>query len=882
MELGSFVRRARHGVRLAAIGVLAMIAVPQADSFAAYSPQSNAPSSVSTVRLQNAVRRLNTSLIGDEEANRWREALLLNVLESQSARGEQADVAWLRQIHQRFVTEAHAMDDPAFTDVRDALADQIDLLAATETGDLLSALSQARGQYQPITVEEMAAQRDVARDELLLLKQYYRKTKNSRDRANLFYDMKLNDVIEFLDTVEFELAPEISVGKMNSMIRDVEKKRDALILQIDAIPIPIESDKAQQPDQPAQDQAQDDRPTPDQNQKSLDELNKEKSELDAQIQKLQEQRAAIRKSDTPRRTQRGRTFTALRAFELNFVEMGSEIGDPYFVSAQATYERFVRTYFYGTSDNLQEEYLIRLATLENDLLEIDGPDQRAVAAKVGDTLQWLENANQIPGIVSAIRARHSMPNAYISVSARMLNQVGSKPVSELQRVRENVGGRLIRGAARTDGQVTFQLQDDPNQVHLSICLAGNVASSTYAQQGKTQVFARTNGQVAASRSVYANIGGLFANDAAVNATLNSSFAGTNSGLNLVNKIARKKFGEAKGLGERQTTQKAKEQLMQSFTEQTDEALDQGRTQLAKVFDRLVTESQYVPDTYVRSFASEIMVIAKKSTMSALAAQGVPGPSYVPTDVSVRLHDSTLSIYLDKTFSNKTFTDTELAEEIGEITGDEPVSLTEGDESAESFSITFAAVRPVQFEFADNRFSVIVSGRRFAQGDTRVNEGLKIILRFKIKLIEGKLKFVRDGDAEIDYLNLDEKRPATVAFRSFLLGRLNPKDGGQQLAADLPDNLLPLDDVEALQDSPVAKQLDLVQCRAENGWLYIGWNYRAENTNPVWMVDLPAIWNETINYDSEPPVPSDSIVEPTPEPTPAEPVPSPSEGATSAN
>ena len=438
-----------------------------------------------------------------------------------------------------------------------------------------------------------------------------------------------------------------------------------------------------------------------------------------------------------------------------------------------------------------------------------------------------------------------------------MNELGAQTVTDVQRVRENIGGRLIRGVARTNGKVTFQLLNDDNQIHASIRLHGTVGSGTYAQQGKTQVFASTAGQVSASRSIYANIGGLLADDAVASANFQSSFAGTNSSLQLVNRIAQKAFDKAKGQGERTTARNAKVQLLESFTKQTDEPIEKGRGELAELLDRLVAQSQFVPEVYVRSFTSEVMVVGKKATISALAAQNLPAPTIVPTDVAVRLHDSTPSIYLDKTFAGKTYTDQELAEEIGRISGDEPISLSAGSEQEDqSFSITFANVRPVQFEFADNRFSVIVSGRRFAQGDKKINEGLKIILRFKIKQIDGKLKFVRDGEAEVDYLNPELKRPVTVAFRSFLLGRLNPKEGGQQISADLPDNLIPVDEIEALQDSPVADRLDLVQCRSEDGWLYIGWNYRPENSFPVWQVDLPAIWNETVDYDSPPPTPAD--------------------------
>ena len=66
-----------------------------------------------------------------------------------------------------------------------------------------------------------------------------------------------------------------------------------------------------------------------------------------------------------------------------------------------------------------------------------------------------------------------------------------------------------------------------------------------------------------------------------------------------------------------------------------------------------------------------------------------------------------------------------------------------------------------------------------------------------------------------------------------------------MAADLPANLLPIDEVEGLADSEIANQLRLVQCRAENGWLYLGWNHQPDYVSFSWAVDTPAIWVETV-------------------------------------
>jgi hypothetical protein len=224
----------------------------------------------------------------------------------------------------------------------------------------------------------------------------------------------------------------------------------------------------------------------------------------------------------------------------------------------------------------------------------------------------------------------------------------------------------------------------------------------------------------------------------------------------------------------------------------------------------------------------------------------------------------LSNYVDPIFAGRKFSADELKQELEGLLGTTPGAFKpaeneadvgedeeatdEEEEEVEQFSITFADVRPIQFEFDDNSFAVVVSGKRFSQGDSRINEGMKIILRFRISREAGKIVLARDGKAEIEFLDPESKSAKAVAFRSFLDGQLNPKEGGDdQTKVDLPDDLIPFDKIEALKDSDVAKGLSLNQCRIEGGWFYLGWAYvpGRQDANSIYSMplDLPAIWNE---------------------------------------
>ena len=815
-------------------------------------------SSNSTQRLQSAVHRLSAWLgQSNKSTEGWRRYLLLNVLETQSALGEQANVQTLRAIEQRFSGNLEGLDHPAFTDVQSALELQVKHLSASQIGDINSALISAAGMYKQISIADMRYQRDAAAYELELLITYYRQSMSSRQRAELFYDLQLDDAIEFLKGIEFELAPEFSAGKVNSLIRDVRKQLNEVVKKIDALPfVPEPEDTPSEDEDKTDDPPQDDvievtpslaGPMPEDGKRSREDLEQEKKRFEEKIQQLTKQRRELAAKDKPRITKRGATFVKLRRFDNNFSDQRKKLRDPYFTSASLMFERFFLTYVYGTSDNLQQEFLVRLESLQTDMLEMNGPTSRGAAGKVGDALRWFENANQLPNIVTAIRARHSGPNLYVAVSSGLVNRFGAQSISDAQPISQSFKGKLIRGSVNTNAQVNVEFQDDPNQIHASIHLAGSLDSNTYVTQRSIKAYTNSTGQLEARRSIFANIGGLFANDPIVAANVRTSFRGTSSRLRLVNKIAVKKFGELKAEGESTTARQAEELLLEQFGGQTNEPIENGKAAIADAHKQLSSNAALAPELYARSFRQGILAVGKKSSISTLAAPTPPARTFVPADIAVRVHETMLSNYLDSTFAGKKFSDEQLAEKIGELVGEAPPALTasagDGEAKDESFTITFAKIRPIQFEFEDNAFRVVVSGERFEREGKKIDAGLSIALRFKIKRIAGKLKFVRDGKAELDYIG--EKTPKVVAFRSVLDGKLNPKEGEQEIEVDLPENLIPIDQVEALQESPIAKRLSLIQCRAENGWLYLGWNYVPEFQIYSSIQDMPAIWSETI-------------------------------------
>ncbi len=823
-------------------------------------------SAQSTVDLQNAVYRMNAWLSGSEYSEGWRKYLHLNLLDAQAAMGDQADLATLQEIHRRFDSNVDGLDAVEFKDVRASIERQIASLGYVGSRDLNSMVAQAARQYRSITIEDLEHARDEAVYELKLLKKYYRKTLNSRKRAGLFYDLQLNEQIEELSALEFELPPQISVGKTTSQIRDEREALKEVEAQIDAMPV---SDEDAEEEGPRPDDDGDDSlmlpPEPDNGDSTVKELEEKKRRIEERIDELKEMRLDLAEKDRDRVRNRKAVLRRLAKFNSGYREVAEKRFDPYFLSTALVAERFNFLYFYGTDDNLQEEFLSRVKTLQENLEASSDMSDRKSHADLGKLIQWFESANQLPHLVSAVRARFSNPNAYLSVSASMINQIAGQDVSQRQRLKQTIFGRIIRGVANVNGNVSIQLNPDPYQANVTIRLIGSITSQTYTRERKFRIDVSANGHYSGRRNVFANVGGFYAELAEVNACVYSSFGGINSNIGLIQKLAAQSFAKGKQKADRESSRRTRGEVLEMFEEQTDEALAAGQAQFDKLQERMIDRQSLVPAAYWRTYGDRVEIVAIKQNQGSLAASS-PAMSYgAARDVQAKVHETMISNYLDPIFAGKTFTNEELEKEAMKRFGIDPPAVDPGEDSAadldsvpeEQFSITFSRVRPVQVEFEGNRMAVTVTGVRFAQEGRAIRAGLRFRVQFKFENVNGQLELRRDGAAEIDYLDPDKKDAKLVAFRKLIEKKLNEGLKDDE-GIPIPTNLIPVDQLDNVD---VAEKLLLSQLRFEDGWAYIGWEYSPQGY-PMQPVDVPGIVYQPAEVGGQMIAEPASLVEPT--------------------
>ena len=699
------------------------------------------------IQLQSSVSRMKNWLGTGAAAEGWRRALLLNVLESQAARGDQAHVATMQEVLARFQASTPGLEHPAFVDVRRALEGHVKHLSNIQFTDLAAAVAAAESRFQPIPATDVTSHRVEAVYQLQLLDNYYHKNLS-----------------------EPKLTEALTALKLDEVINDLQS--------IDPLPI-IDSGNAEASADVAKEQA------------------RNKARTDA--------------------------IATLRGHVQNFDDQARVYFDPFFGSAQHSLDRYFRIVFYASDKDLKQGFSRQLKVISDNLALLGDPLQRRASGLVGNALGWLENAQQVPDLVTAIRTAYSQPNLQGQISGQFINRLTSRNSPETRPVNEVILGRLIQGTSYINTNVSIELQDDPNQVSASIRASGNIRSDNFTKQGPITAFSGSNGEFEVRRHVLANIGGFYANSPYAAANLQSEFRGTSSRLRIINKFATKAYCKDKVLSEGIAAGRAETKIQDQFQRQSDETLAAPRAQVDKAYQKTREYTRLMPDLFVNSRKDAVVVTARRSDAFRLGAPKSSPPASVQADVQIQIHESMLSNYVDPYFASRTLTNEDMAKQAGELLGSTPDAFQQKSDE-EKWSITFAGVQAVQVQVDDNRLVVSINGRRFSQADQAIRAALIIRITYKVVRVGDQLMLVNDGKATVNYENPADESARILAFKTFLEDKLNSVDNKDN-GLELPANLIPIEKVEALQSSEIAKSMRLVEFTADDGWISLGWNYQ---------------------------------------------------------
>ena len=155
--------------------------------------------------LQKAVHQLNFWVATQKNKLELRRQLDMNTLETQAAEGHRANLSQLHMLLQKF-QNSDAPDHPAVQEVTGALQNHLSNLSRQIGQDIGYVIAVAKTRYQTISLEQLERRRNEAVRDLKSLKAFYRKSIYSRERASIFYDLKIDESVAITTSLDWPLV----------------------------------------------------------------------------------------------------------------------------------------------------------------------------------------------------------------------------------------------------------------------------------------------------------------------------------------------------------------------------------------------------------------------------------------------------------------------------------------------------------------------------------------------------------------------------------------------------------------------------------------------------------------------------------------------------
>lgn len=799
----------------------------------------------SAERLQTSVSRLNHWLGSSPSIRSWRVILDLNSLDSQAAKGPQADPQKLRAILARFESRSSLLQYPVFYDACDSVrkhAEQIERTQSWEFSDLQSAAFGAIQKYQP-TATRLNDERHYAIRQLRYLKQLYRRELPQQQRLEYFSELGVDANIKFLQDLDIDLLlnvdfqspgiaePDEAAGgdqESSEHDPDLDENGNFILKRVDFIcgDLDAESDSGAY------------------RISVLNELCSIRARFRSarKLVDVEKINSIVRKLLNEPLPDFNNSEQLSRVIKAAVGDIGT---DPALVAACNALDGFTEHCRFSTEQGLESQFVTKvteLAELVSDLNHYSKGDSRS---KIGSTLQWLESRLQLPDLCTAIKRRYSKPNLQFSVSNKIVQLAKPEPTSETERVHEMVLGRLARGTLWNTATPSLVLVDNPDQAQIAIMLNGTASTDTYVCQRKLRIDSLGYGCLSARQDLLANFNGLFASPISASAVMNNKFDGVSSRLKLIQRIANRAFNKQVPQVNAIASATATDRLEERFSQETSQLIDPLVDVVETFSQKYQALSAQIPPSFLRSTSSTVEAAFKTESWNKLAA--TTNPVFQSAgDIQIKVHESLINNYLDNYFSGlEDFTDKKwqnlrsraplpIPEDSGRDVPEIDFPTGEPDDTIE-FSISFQKVRPIEVNFDGNRVTFIIRATKFQETDSdrEIDQDFTLELRYRIESRGSKIYLILDSVPSIEFPNAIELESELRETVESLEMKLHNDFG--EVILELADNIRSI--VEIAKEKIPSGLLDRVQLsllELSEGWLYIGWNLDGG------IINLPAI------------------------------------------
>lgn len=420
------------------------------------------------------------------------------------------------------------------------------------------------------------------------------------------------------------------------------------------------------------------------------------------------------------------------------------------------------------------------------------------------------------------------PNLLIEVGQDFVNAIAGVPrtqAGEINRRQEKihtVGVQLSTIRAHVD------LLPSSQNAQFLVILRGQTNAETDNRRGKVQVGLSTQVSYASRKTFVVDENGIRESQAQTDPRLDYNCLKYLDAdvcfpvRPVVKRLAYRVFTRQKPKLDADILKSAGEEVTKQFDELT-------AKQLREWNHRYLTDIKE-PMTERRVFPQRLRLMTSDHQIGIRALLNDPlgkSPNFAPVpdilgwpDVSIRIEQSLLNNFCQAMFGGKEFTGDELDDEFNRLVGPLLGEVRTADVGDKDFSITFAKEKPIEFQFHDQKLTIILRGEDFTSGG-RDFDGMDTKAVYKLRKTETGLIAEREGDLVIyppgfrpgvDRLGAREKVLQQILDRKF--GRVF-KPTFESTEFRLPESL------------KVDIALHTTQVSSSQGWLTLAWRRAAK-------------------------------------------------------
>lgn len=387
---------------------------------------------------------------------------------------------------------------------------------------------------------------------------------------------------------------------------------------------------------------------------------------------------------------------------------------------------------------------------------------------IGETLEYLYEANQSPELVQNIKNRFSHSNVRVLVSSEFVSRKLTRPVNESNPVNEVILGTQIYGQSHVNGVVTPTLLPNTSQATVRLNMAGEFCSDNIGYNRSVKLYSQGSGTVAACETLMLTNDGLVSlQDTGSDANLFTQINNIEANLKTIQKIATKqaakKKPEADAIAEGRLVNRVRNQFHEQLQSQISEANVRLRNPQIPAVSRLgltmPTRSSWSSDNY-------LALMWKLGTYTQLTAPSSCPLVVSPVGVSVQLHQSAIPNLIDPILAGRVLKNTETGQLVSQF-GELSKGIVKEDPNEEPWSITMNAFHPIEIDFDNGLVTFRIRTTRLDKGDQALPHSATIEATYQIVVADNAIQLNRQGDVRVEFSERNQRGSRAVTLRGFL-------------------------------------------------------------------------------------------------------------------